>query len=213
MRNTQQNSKQAHLLLDLSMIALETFYSFVFKHDRVVQQQTQEFVQNKTTIKVNCYIPYIDFYIQFTPKGILFNLEKPEITPNIEISCTVFGYTSALVFGNKRSLRSIKIYASKEQKDAIRDLLTQLTLPHLIADWQHWIFPTAEHVTKSGKRISSLLDKIDHQRSTINTLQVEVKKQKNRIKHLHKKQRNLNICFSLIIAILLFTLIYHLYLS
>lgn len=213
MRNTQQKSKQAPLLLDLSLIALETFYSFVLKHDRVVQRQTQDFVQNNTIIKVNSYIPYIDFYVQFTPKGILFNLEKPEIPPHLEISCTAFGYVSALALGNKRSLRSIKIYGSKEEKDQIRDLLTQLSLPHLIADWQQWIFPSAEHVTKTGKRISSLLDKIDHQRSTINNLQVEVKKQQNRIRHLHKKQRVLNICFSLTIVILLFILIYHLYFS
>ena len=57
MSESQQKSRQSRLLLNVVMIILETIYSFVLKHDRVVRLQAKKFVDQQTTIKINSYIP------------------------------------------------------------------------------------------------------------------------------------------------------------
>lgn len=204
MKNMQQNQKSPHFLLNLSMIALETFYSFVFNHDDVVTKHAEPFISKNMVVKVNLYIPYVDFYVRFTPNGLLFDLEKPTESHQLEISSTLFGYMQALLLGNKRSLRSIKIYGDKNDKDQFRDFLTQIALPHLVSDWHKWLIrPTKDDVIASKNRIAPLLEKIDFQRSKINTLQVEVKQYRNRIKNIQRKQRFLNIGFCFIIFVLI----------
>lgn len=64
MSESQQKSRQNRLLLNVVMIILETIYSFVLKHDRVVRLQAKKFVDQQITIKINSYIPYFDFYVQ-----------------------------------------------------------------------------------------------------------------------------------------------------
>lgn len=214
MKNTQQNQKSPHLLLNLSMIALETFYSFIFSHDDVVKQHAQYFIQQQTIVKVNLYIPYLNFYVRFTPHGLLFDSEVPTQKPNLEISSTLFGYIQAFLLGNKRGLRGIKIYGSQQEKDQFRDLLSQLALPHLLSDWHKWFLssPNSE-VTASKNRIQPLLEKIDYQRSKINSLQVDVKKYRNRLQNLKRQQRLINICFSIIIVLLLGIILYHYFMN
>lgn len=210
MKNTQQNQKSPHLLLNLSMIALETFYSFIFSHDDVVKQHAQYFIQQQTVVKVNLYIPYLNFYVRFTPNGLLFDIEVPSQKPHLEISSTLFGYIQAFLLGNKRGLRGIKIYGSQQEKDQFRDLLSQLALPHLLSDWHTWFLssPNSE-VTTSKNRIQPLLEKIDYQRSKINSLQVDVKKYRNRLQNLKRQQRFINITFGIITILLISIILYH----
>ena len=84
MSDTQQQQGQTRLLLNIAMVILETFYSFILKHDRVVRLQAKKFVEQQITIKMNSYIPFFDFYIQFTDKGLLFDLKAPENQHTIE---------------------------------------------------------------------------------------------------------------------------------
>lgn len=211
MSESQQTQEQPKLLLNLGMIALETFYSFIFKHDDVVQLHAKDFLEQQLTVKVNCYVPYIDFYVRFTRKGILFDLQAPDSPIDLEISSTVFGYVQTLVLGNKKSVRGIRMYGHDQLKDPFRDLLTQLALPKLAADWKKWLFSSeSEHdVVASKKRIAPLLEKIEYQRSKINSLQVEVKQYKNRLRHVQKKQQRLNGFFITVIVILLCILLYN----
>lgn len=211
MSESQHTQEQPKLLLNLGMIALETFYSFIFKHDDVVQLHAKDFLEQQLTVKVNCYVPYIDFYVRFTRKGILFDLQAPDSPVDLEISSTVFGYVQTLVLGNKKSVRGIRMYGHDQLKDPFRDLLTQLALPKLAADWKKWLFRSeSEHdVVASKKRIAPLLEKIEYQRSKINNLQVEVKQYKNRLRHVQKKQQRLNGFFITVIFILLCTLLYN----
>lgn len=211
MSESQQTQEQPKLLLNLGMIALETFYSFIFKHDDVVQLHAKDFLEQQLTVKVNCYVPYIDFYVRFTRKGILFDLQAPDSPIDLEISSTVFGYVQTLVLGNKKSVRGIRMYGHDQLKDPFRDLLTQLALPKLAADWKKWLFRSeSEHdVVASKKRIVPLLEKIEYQRSKINSLQVEVKQYKNRLRHVQKKQQRLNGFFITVIVILLCILLYN----
>ena len=211
MSESQQTQEQPKLLLNLGMIALETFYSFIFKHDDVVQLHAKDFLEQQLTVKVNCYVPYIDFYVRFTRKGILFDLQAPDSPIDLEISSTVFGYVQTLVLGNKKSVRGIRMYGHDQLKDPFRDLLTQLALPKLAADWKKWLFRSeSEHdVVASKKRIAPLLEKIEYQRSKINGLQVEVKHYKSRLRHVQKKQQRLNGFFITVIVILLCILLYN----
>ena len=65
MSESQHQQGQTRLLLNIAMVILETFYSFILKHDRVVRLQAKKFVEQQITIKMNSYIPFFDFYIQF----------------------------------------------------------------------------------------------------------------------------------------------------
>lgn len=211
MKTTQQKQEQSHLLLNLTMIGLETFYSFVFKHDDFVQKQAAIFFEKQAIIKVNCYIPYIDFYLIFSDKGILFNTEKPRSPVSLEISSTVFGYFQALVLGQKKSIRTIKIYANQTEKDQLRDLLSAISLPQLATDWKKWV-TTAQpekEFTASPQRVAGLLEKIDTQRLKIDTLYVENKQLKNQNRRLKSEQKKLVWIFSTTIFVLLVALIYH----
>lgn len=210
--NTQtEEKKQFSFLLEALMIGLETFYSFVFKHDNIVQQQAFPFVSNNIAVKVNCYIPYFNFYVSFSSKGLLFNLDAPEKKEILEISSTIFGYIQALALGNKKSIYSIKIYTEDATtKDQLRDFFLSLSLPHLSSDWKKWLF-TPNHkkdTTSAPLRTSALLEKIDQQRVKINHLYVENKQLKNRIRHIKASQKQINIIFFIIILSLIIALIY-----
>lgn len=210
MNSAQQKQEQSHLLLNLTMIGLETFYSFVFKHDDFAKKQAAIFFEKNAVIKVNCYIPYIDFYLVFSDKGILFNTEAPKTAIALEMSSTIFGYFQALVLGHQKSIRAIKIYANQTEKDQMRDLLLALSLPQLATDWKKWV--TTAHpqkeFTASPVRVSGLLEKIDTQRLKIDNLYVENKQFKNRIRHLERKQKTVYWLFSLTILVLIAMLIY-----
>ena len=208
MSESQQKSRQSRLLLNVVMIILETIYSFVLKHDRVVRLQAKKFVDQQTTIKINSYIPYFDFYVQFTDKGILFDLKEPEQAPQLSVSSTLLDLVQIFAFANKRSMKKLRIEGDQLLKDEFRDLLIHLTAPKLLSDWKKWLTnpDDDQRTTASSKRIAPLLEKIDIQRSKINTLQVEVKQYQNRIKKLQTRQKRINLAFC-VIGILFFMLI------
>ena len=45
MSDSQQQQGQTRLLLNIAMVVLETFYSFVLKHDRVVRMKAKKFIK------------------------------------------------------------------------------------------------------------------------------------------------------------------------
>ncbi len=58
MSESQQRSNETHLLLNTVLIILETIFTLVLKHDRVIALQAKKFVENKVSIKINSYIPF-----------------------------------------------------------------------------------------------------------------------------------------------------------
>ena len=207
MSDTQQQQGHTRLLLNIAMVILETFYSFVLKHDRVVRLQAKKFIEQQTTIKMNSYIPYFDFYVQFTDKGLLFDLKAPEQAIDLTLSSTLVDMIQVFVFANRRSLKKMRIEGDLALKDEFRDLLLHLSTPKLLSDWKHWLSHTDDESSiASKKRIAPLLEKIDLQRSKINTLQVEVKQYKNRIRRMQSTQKRINWAFA-ITAVLFFALI------
>lgn len=214
MNESQQKQGHTRLLLNIVMIILETTYSFVLKHDRVVRLQAKKFIEQQITIRMNSYIPYIDFYIQFTDKGILFDLKAPEKAVDLSVSSTLLDFVQIFVFANKRSMKKMRLEGDVTLKDEFRDLVLHLTAPKLLSDWKNWLTnPDDDTQTRaSQKRIKPLIDKIDAQRSKINTLQVEVKQYQNRIKSMQQKQSRTMTMFYVTAVLFIALLVYNIWL-
>lgn len=213
MNESQQKQGHSRLLLNIVMIILETIYSFVLKHDRVVRLQAKKFVEQQMTIKINSYIPYFDFYIQFTDRGILFDLQAPEKPVDLSVSSTLIDLIQIFVFANRRSMKKMRLEGSDMVKDQFRDLVIHLTAPKLLSDWKQWLtHPDDDSQTRaSKKRIAPLLEKIDQQRSKINTLQVEVKQYQNRVRRLQQNQQRLYTALGVIGFLFIALIMYNLW--
>ena len=211
MSESQQSQKQPHLLLTMTLIVLETIFTFILKHDRVVALQAKKFIDENIAIKINSYIPYFDFYVQFTDKGLLFDHKAPNKIIDLDVRTNLSDLIKIFIFGNRRSIKAMRIDGNQILKDEFRDLLTLFALPKLLADWKQWLYePRDEYeVVTSRNRLAPLLDKIDQQRSKINTLQVEVKQYENRIRRMQRRQKQINIIFGLITVGLITLLVYN----
>ncbi|MDR2249987.1 hypothetical protein [Acinetobacter sp.] len=214
MSETQQRQKHPRLLLNIVLIILETFFSFILTHDGVLRLQAKKFIANKITIRINSYLPFFNFYVQFTEKGLLFDIYSHDRRIDLEINSTLIDLIKIFAFSNQRSLNNMRIDGDGETKKELIDLISHLTLPKLLADWKQW-FHTADEAEAlaSRKRIAPLLEKIDQQRSEINSLQVEIKQYQNRIARLQKRQRNINLCFGIISLIFIAYFIYNLWVA
>lgn len=213
MNESQQKQGHSRLLLNIVMIILETIYSFVLKHDRVVRLQAKKFVGQQITIKMNSYIPYFDFYVQFTDRGILFDLQPPEKAIDLSVSSTLIDFIQIFVFANRRSMKKMRLEGDNLLKEQFRDLVVHLTAPKLLSDWKQWLTnPDDDSQTKaSKKRIAPLLEKINQQRSKINTLQVEVKQYQNRVKRLQLNQQRLYTALGVLGFLFMALVVYNLW--
>lgn len=211
MSESQQSQKQPYLLLTMTLIVLETIFTFILKHDRVVALQAKKFIDENIAIKINSYIPYFDFYVQFTDKGLLFDHKAPNKIIDLDVRTNLSDLIKIFIFGNRRSIKAMRIDGNQILKDEFRDLLTLFALPKLLADWKQWLYEPRDEseVVTSRNRLAPLLDKIDQQRSKINTLQVEVKQYENRIRRMQRRQKQINIIFGLITVGLITLLVYN----
>ena len=211
MSESQQSQKQPHLLLTMTLIVLETIFTFILKHDRVVAVQSKKFIDENIAIKINSYIPYFDFYVQFTDKGLLFDHKAPNKIIYLDVRTNLSDLIKIFIFGNRRSIKTMRIDGNQILKDEFRDLLTLFALPKLLADWKQWLYEPRDEseVVTSRNRLAPLLDKIDQQRSKINTLQIEVKQYENRIRRMQRRQKQINIIFGLITVGLITLLVYN----
>ena len=211
MSESQQRSNETHLLLNTVLIILETIFTLVLKHDRVIALQAKKFVENKVSIKINSYIPFFDIYVQFNEHGILFDLKAPAQAVDLDVRTSLMDLIKIFLLGNKRSIKAMKIDGDVTLKDEFKDLLLLFNAPKILSDWQNWLKePVAEQdIEASKKRIAPLLEKIDLQRSKINSLQVDIKQHKNRLRRIQKNQKRLNILFITIIVLLSTLLVYN----
>lgn len=195
-----ESSKSKHLWLNVTLIALETFFSFILTHDATLRLQAQKLIEKKTTIRINSYIPFFDFYIQFTEKGILFDLAANDRTIDVEINTTLIDLIKIFIFSNQQSLYNMRIMGKPELTTDLTDVLQHLTLSRILVNWREWFnhFENDAEAVASQQRITPLLDKIDQQRSEINTLLVEAKQYQNRIHRMQKRQRLINIGFAVL---------------
>ena len=213
MSESQHQQGHTRLLLNIAMVVLETFYSFILKHDRVVRLQAKKFVEQQIIIKMNSYIPFFDFYIQFTDKGLLFDTKAPEKSADLTVNSSLIDMIQIFLFGNRRSLKKMRIEGDKTLKDEFKDLSLHLSVPKILADWKQWFINSDDdgQTIASKKRIAPLLEKIDQQRSKINTLEVEVKQYKNRIKRMQMNQKRINFAFVLTAVLFGVLIVYNLW--
>lgn len=213
MSDSQQRQSNPHLLLTMLMIVLETIFSFILKHDRVVALQAKKFVDQKITIKINSYIPYFDIYVEFNPNGIFFDTKAPEQAVDLDVRTTLIDLFKIFILGNRRSIKHMRIDGDITLKDEFRDLILHFSAPKVLADWKQWLkeAPQEQELIASKKRIAPLLDKIDEQRSKINTLQVELKQYKNRIRRIERRHKRINIAFGVITVLSITLLVYNLW--
>ena len=205
-----ESSKSKHLWLNVTLIALETFFSFILTHDATLRLQAQKLIQKKTTIRINSYIPFFDFYIQFTEKGILFDLAANDRTIDVEINTTLIDLIKIFIFSNQQSLYNMRIMGKPELTTDLTDVLQHLTLSRILVNWREWFnhFENDAEAVASQQRITPLLAKIDQQRSEINTLLVEAKQYQNRIHRMQKRQRLINIGFAVLSFIFIAFFVY-----
>lgn len=210
-----ESSKSKHLWLNVTLIALETFFSFILTHDATLRLQAQKLIQKKTTIRINSYIPFFDFYIQFTEKGILFDLAANDRQIDVEINTTLIDLIKIFIFSNQQSLYNMRIMGKPELTTDLTDVLQHLTLSRILVNWREWFnhFENDAEAVASQQRITPLLDKIDQQRSEINTLLVEVKQYQNRIHRMQKRQRLINIGFAVLSFIFIAFFVYNIWIQ
>ena len=210
-----ESSKSKHLWLNVTLIALETFFSFILTHDATLRLQAQKLIQEKTTIRINSYIPFFDFYIQFTEKGILFDLAANDRTIDVEINTTLIDLIKIFIFSNQQSLYNMRIMGKPELTTDLTDVLQHLTLSRILVNWREWFnhFENDAEAVASQQRITPLLDKIDQQRSEINTLLVEAKQYQNRIHRMQKRQRLINIGFAVLSFIFIAFFVYNMWIQ
>ncbi|MFD1439296.1 hypothetical protein [Acinetobacter terrae] len=215
MSESQQSQNQPHLLLTMTMIVLETIFTLILKHDRVIGLQAKKFIDQKVAIKINSYLPYFDFYVQFTEHGVLFDTKAPEQAVDLDIRTTLMDLIKVFVFANRRSIKKMRIDGDLTLKDEFRDLALLFSFPKVLSDWKQWLTqPDDEQdIIASKKRIVPLLEKIDLQRSKINSLEVEVKQYQNRIRRIQQKQKRMNIVFIVTTVLLIALLVYNLWLG
>ena len=210
MSDTQQRHKHPHLLLNIVIIVLETFFSFILTHDATLRLQAKKLIDEKVTIRINSYIPFFDFYVQFTEKGILFDMKALDRKVDLEINSTLIDLIKIFVFNNQRSIYNMRILGDARLQEDVMDLIPHLTLTSIFANWKQWFnaFNNNAEAIASQQRIAPLLDKIDQQRSEINTLLVEAKQYQNRIHRMQKRQRLINICFAVLSFIFIAFFVY-----
>ncbi|ENV06266.1 hypothetical protein F967_01237 [Acinetobacter sp. CIP 102637] len=210
-----ESSKSKHLWLNVTLIALETFFSFILTHDATLRLQAQKLIQKKTTIRINSYIPFFDFYIQFTEKGILFDLAANDRTIDVEINTTLIDLIKIFIFSNQQSLYNMRIMGKPELTTDLTDVLQHLTLSRILVNWREWFnhFENDAEAVASQQRITPLLDKIDQQRSEINTLLVEAKQYQNCIHRMQKRQRLINIGFAVLSFIFIAFFVYNMWIQ
>ena len=210
-----ESSKSKHLWLNVTLIALETFFSFILTHDATLRLQAQKLIQKKTTIRINSYIPFFDFYIQFTEKGILFDLAANDRTIDVEINTTLIDLIKIFIFSNQQSLYNMRIMGKPELTTDLTDVLQHLTLSRILVNWREWFnhFENDAEAVASQQRITPLLDKMDQQRSEIHPLLVEAKQYQNRIHRMQKRQRLINIGFAVLSFIFIAFFVYNMWIQ
>lgn len=85
MSETQQNQNRPHLLLTMAMIVLETIFTFILKHDRVVSLQAKNLLM-KTLLLKSIVIYRILIFMFNLPSKVSYLIPKSLITQSTLIS-------------------------------------------------------------------------------------------------------------------------------
>lgn len=211
MNESQHQQSQTRWLPNILMITLETLFTFILKHDRLVRLQSQSFIEKQITLKINSYLPYFDFYVQFTDKGVLFDLQAPEQPVDLTINSTMIELIRIFLMGNTRAIRKLRFEGDLTLKAPMRDFFLQLSLPKLMSDWQKWFQPADDDLSTASKnRIAPLLTTIENQRTEIQALKDEVKQHKQYQRQLKTQLKYFKLAIAMISLLFAAIVVYNL---
>lgn len=202
--DTQQNKNHPFLLQSLIFIALETFLTFILKHDRMVRLHAKPFVQQQITILCNTFLPSDVFYVSFDHKGLLFDHEKPQHLeqPQITLYASGLDLFRALLTGNEHSINKIRLSGAEHLHEEFRLLLQSMSLPAILRDWKNWLVNDDHSVQLPKNNFTPLAQRIEQQRQEITKLTIQVKEYQYDLKTLERKHRLMSRVYWLLILIL-----------
>lgn len=204
-------AKEKHyaLLQNTILFILETGFSFLVQRDPILNLQTQKLIDQNTIIKINSYFPFFDFYMQFTSRGVLFDMTPPTQPPHLEVRTTLQDLFKILFFANKRSLKSMRVKGSVELRGQFEDWLLLCTLPQIIAEFPKWFspMPQPEQRTASMTRIAPLLETIEQQREQLAKLKLELKETRYQYDKVKRQVKNLQMLCYITLCIIIGLLI------
>ncbi|MDQ8936027.1 hypothetical protein [Acinetobacter rudis] len=212
MNESQHQQSQTRWLPNILMIILETLFSFTLKHDRLVSLQSQPFIDRQLTLKINSYLPYFNFYVQFTDKGVLFDVQAPDQPVDLTINSTMIELIRIFLMGNTRAIRKLRFEGDLSLKAPMRDLFLQLSLPKLLSDWHKWFRQpdNTDLSTASQNRIRPLLQTIENQRIEIQALKDEVEQHKQSKRQLKTQIKYFKFAITTISLLFIIIVVYNL---
>lgn len=204
----EQQAKNANppFFRSIILIILETFITFVLKHDRMVRTHARPFIKQHISVQFNTFLPSDIFFITFTNKGVLFDHAEPQHPkPKMMIYAATFDLVKVLLTGSEKSLERLRLLGEEDLHEEFLMFLRSISLPNLFADWKNW-FTNNENTTQRAvpqRNIEPLLKRIEQQQITISQLNLKVKEYEYDLKSLERKHKLSTRLYSFIILVLL----------
>lgn len=200
------NKKEPPFIQSMILIILETFITFVLKHDRMARTYAKPFIKQHISIQFNTFLPSDLFFVTFTSKGVLFDHFEPQHPkPTLNIYASSIDLIRILLTGSEGSIHRVQIIGEDHLHEEFRMFLRSISLPALFSDWRNWI-NNAEAQSAEAKfpqrSIEPLLKRIETQQTTINQLNLTVKELNYDLKDLQRKHKLTSRLYIFIIFIL-----------
>ncbi len=58
---------------------------------------------------------------------------------DLDVRTTLMDLVKIFVFGNRKSIKTMRIDGDIVLKDEFRDLVSLFSVPKILADWKHWL--------------------------------------------------------------------------
>lgn len=215
MNDSQQQEQQAKhanppFLRSIILIILETFITFILKHDRMVRTHAKPFIQQHLSVQFNTFLPSDIFYITFTKKGVLFDHAEPQHPkPKMMIYASSIDLIKILFTGSEKSLQRLRLLGEEDLHEEFLMFLRSISLPTLFSDWKNWFTNKESEQPRAvpQRSIEPLLKRIEQQQLTINQLNIKVKEYEYDLKTLERKHKLLTRLYLFIIIALLVSFI------
>lgn len=200
------NKNNPPFIQSMLLIVLETFLTFVLKHDRMARTYAKPFIKQHISIQFNTFLPSDVFYATFTNKGLLFDHFEPQHPkPQIMVYASSLDLMRILLTGSEGSIHRVRIMGEDHLHEEFRMFLRSISLPCLFADWKNWLTKSDEdnHEQKFPTRsVEPLLKRIEQQQTTINQLNLQTKELQYDLSTLQGKYKAMHRIYAVIILIL-----------
>lgn len=202
----EANKKDPPFIQSLILIVLETFITFVLKHDRMARTYAKPFIKQHISVQFNTFLPSDMFFVTFTTKGLLFDHFEPQHPkPTLNIYASSIDLVRILLTGSEGSIHRVQIIGEDHLHEEFRMFLRSISLPALFSDWRNWLNKAESEINESKlpqRSIEPLLKRIETQQTTINQLNLTVKELNHDLNALQKKHKVASRFYLFIIFIL-----------